>query len=143
MKAMKNCVTVISLTEKGKPWEKRLEVFGLRAVKAAGLKNVAVDVYLAPDGVMRSLNGRYRNKDKPTNVLSFGGSGFFPRPDLGKGVRYLGEIFLDPGLIVRRGEDIERLFIHSFLHLLGYTHGRSGDRIRMEKRERWLISSLG
>ncbi len=142
MKAVKR-VTVTALDRKDRPWEKRLEVFGLRALKAAGLKGAAFDVYLAPDGVMRALNRRYRKKDKPTNVLSFGSAARFPRPDLGPGTRYLGEIFLDPGYIAARGGNVERLFVHSFLHLLGYTHRRRDDRMKMEKKERWLISSLG
>lgn len=138
-----NQITVTALNNKDKPWEKRLRVFGLRALRAAGLKNAAMDVYVAPDAVMRALNRQYRKKDKPTNVLSFQSSGFFPRPDLKKGTAYLGEFFVNPRFARKRGEDVEALFIHSFLHLLGYTHENENDRMRMEKKEKWLISSLG
>jgi probable rRNA maturation factor len=137
-----NYVTVTALNKRDKPWEKRLRVFGLRTLRATGLKDAALDVYVAGDAPMRVLNRQFRKKDKPTNVLSFKASGFFPRPDLRRGANYLGEIFVNPHLAQKRGEDVERLFIHSFLHLLGYTHGRSGDRMKMEKKEKWLISSL-
>ncbi len=137
-----NKVTVTALNKKDKPWEERLRVFGLRVLRAAGFPNAALDVYVAPDAVMHALNRRYRKKNKPTTVLSFGATGDFPRPDLKKGTRYLGELFLDPGYIQAQGQDVERLFIHSFFHLLGYTHEGRDDRMKMEKKERWLISSL-
>ncbi len=137
-----NYVTVTVLEKQDKPWEKRLRVFGLRTLRAAGLKDAALDIYVAGDALMRVLNRQFRQKDKPTNVLSFRASGFFPRPDLRQGTQYLGEVFVNPRFAKKRGENVERLFIHSFLHLLGYTHGRSGDRMKMEKKEKWLISSL-
>lgn len=137
-----NRVTVTALNKKDKPWEKRLEVFGLKVLRSAGFRSAALDVYVAPDRVMHELNREFRHKDKPTTVLSFGPGEPVPRPDLGKGTRYLGELFVDPGYIGRQGEDVERLFIHSFLHLLGYTHERGNDRMKMEKKEKWLRSSL-
>ncbi len=137
-----NYISVKALNKKDKPWESRLRVFGLRVLRAAGLKKAALDIYIADDARMRVLNRQFRKRDQPTTVLSFRPTGFFPRPDLRQGTQYLGEVFINPHLAQKRGEGVEYLFIHSFLHLLGYTHDRSDDRMKMEKKEKWLISLL-
>jgi hypothetical protein len=43
----------------------------------------------------RSLNARYRHKDKPTNVLSFGGAGLSPDG------RHLGELVICAPVVAR------------------------------------------
>lgn len=72
----------------------------------------------------RRLNSKYRRKDRPTDVLSFGSSG------PGEG---LGELVLCGPVIRRQAaqhglsfhEEMDYLIIHGFLHLLGYDHERS------------------
>ncbi|MBN1129141.1 MAG: rRNA maturation RNase YbeY [Chitinispirillaceae bacterium] len=86
------------------------------------------------NGRIRSLNAAYRGIDRATDVLSF----TYDDPDL------LGEIYLsipraaaqarEYGLTVH--EEIIRLFIHGFLHLLGYDHIKKADRLAMEKKEK-------
>ena len=71
---------------------------------------------------MRKINRKFKGKNRPTNVLSFEAEKGSLRPDLGNERRFLGEIFLAPDYIRARGEDLGFLFIHGFLHLLGYTH---------------------
>lgn len=137
-----NRVAVTALDGKYEAWEKRLKSFGLRLLRAARFRSGAFDIYVAPDRLMRRLNREFRGRDEPTTVLSFRESGAFPRPDLARGTRYLGEIFFDPDCIRRRGEDAESLLVHSFLHLLGYTHAGRNDKIKMEKKAQWLLSSL-
>ncbi|MCR4396636.1 MAG: rRNA maturation RNase YbeY [Candidatus Saccharicenans sp.] len=76
---------------------------------------------------MRSLNRRYRRRDKPTDVLSFtlGEKG----PD---GQLYLGDIIICPEVAARQARkqghslarEIEILVIHGFLHLLSFEHFR-------------------
>jgi len=80
----------------------------------------------------RSLNKKYRGKDKPTNVLSF---------PLSKNE---GELFLDLAIIraeaIRAGEAfipyLAYIFIHGLFHLAGHDHGSI-----MEKKERDLLES--
>ncbi len=74
------------------------------------------------------------------NVLAFPAPKGFPRPDIIR--KPLGEIYLNPIYIKENGEDVTFMFIHGFLHLLGYDHKRRNDRIRMEKREQELLSLL-
>ena len=47
-----------------------LERFVARARQAAGLKGM-VDILVTSNSEMKSLNRRFRGKDKPTDVLSF------------------------------------------------------------------------
>lgn len=103
---------------------------------------------LVGDRAMRTLNRRYRGKDRTTDVLSFSlqeGGGPAVRPEL------LGDIVICVPAAARQartaGEtfagEIDRLLVHGFLHLLGYDHER-GEREarRMEARERRLREAL-
>lgn len=108
-----------------------------RALFLLGEREAAVEVNLLSDEEMRRLNRTFLKKDKPTNVLSFPVTPF-PR----QGPRPLGEIYLAPAHITRRGEDFRLLVLHGLLHLLGYNHKKKNDRIRMEKKERWLAKRL-
>jgi probable rRNA maturation factor len=118
--------------------ERRLALFLKRMLRALHQNAVFLEVYLAPDNLLKSLNRRFRKKNKPTNVLSFPVS-HFPIPG---SKRYLGEIFLAPDYIAAKGERVERFLIHGLLHLLGYTHKRKRDRIIMERLEQKLIGKL-
>lgn len=98
----------------------------------------ACEVFFITDAEMRRLSRITRGKNRPTNVLSFP-AGDFPRPDLPRGCRHLGELYLAPDLIARRSESLPALLVHGLLHLLGYTHERARDRIRMERKEQELL----
>jgi probable rRNA maturation factor len=79
-----------------------------------------VSVLFCGDARMRSLNARFRRKDKTTDVLAF------PAPAGG----LLGDIVVSVPYAKRqarrRGEpasrELDRLLLHGFLHLLGYDH---------------------
>lgn len=104
----------------------------------SGAGAAALTIFLCDRRKMRALNRRYQGKDEPANVLSFSEPDGIPHPELGKGETYLGEVYLAPREIRRRGDNLLYLLTHGILHLLGYTHGDERDRIRMERREREL-----
>lgn len=74
--------------------------------------------------LMRSLNKRYRNKNKVANVLAF---------ILDKKKR-VGEIFLNSN-----EKKLLYLFIHACLHLLGYTHNNEKNAKIMRKKEQEMV----
>lgn len=82
-----------------------------------------VSVTFTDDEKIRELNGRYRGKDAPTDVLSF------PMEER----RLLGDIVISLETAARQaalyGHSLERetafLTVHSTLHLLGYDHETS------------------
>ncbi|MBI4031787.1 MAG: rRNA maturation RNase YbeY [Proteobacteria bacterium] len=117
------------------------------ALRAGALE---VSVVLADDNTVRNLNRAYRNKDKPTNVLSFAAlESASPGP---------AEIVLPLGDIVFGYETIEResnktrkrfadhfshLLVHGTLHLLGYDHESDMDADIMESLEIQVLSRYG
>lgn len=74
------------------------------------------------------------------NVLAFPAPKGFPHPDTN--LKPLGEIYLNPDYIRKNKEGLGFMFVHGFLHLLGYDHKKENDRIKMEKREAELIKKL-
>ncbi len=114
-----------------------------KALKLLGRERSAIDIFFIGDAVMRRLNRVYRGKDKTTNVLSFSAPKNFPRPDLKTETAYLGEIYLNMGYIKKEGEDWRVMLIHGLLHLLGFDHEKISDKIKMQKLEKSIASSLG
>ena len=94
----------------------------------------------------RSLNARYRRKDKPTNVLSFGGPG-----RAADGRCYLGELVVCAGVVADEartlGKSLEshwaHMIVHGTLHLQGFDHEIEADAVRMAARESQILDRLG
>jgi probable rRNA maturation factor len=116
---------------------------------------VEISVRLTADDEVRQLNHQYRQKDKPTNVLSFP----MVQPDLldtvsqnsDDGELLLGDIVLAYGVCIaeaaERGIAIEdhatHLLVHGTLHLLGYDHLVDDEAEAMEEIERDALAALG
>jgi probable rRNA maturation factor len=116
---------------------------------------VEISVRLTTDDEVHTLNRQYRQKDKPTNVLSFP----MVQPDLldtvsqnsDDGELLLGDIVLAHGVCVaeaaERGISVEdhatHLLVHGTLHLLGYDHMDDDEGEAMEEIERAALGSLG
>jgi probable rRNA maturation factor len=96
------------------------------------------EIILCSDRVIRTLNRRFRHKDKPTDVLSF----TYNDPDL------LGEIYVsvDRAAVQARRfghsyrDELARLVTHGMFHLLGYDHHTVAERAKMESMERRYVS---
>lgn len=113
-----------------------------RLLELEGLQGVELNLYLTDDPTTRKLNREYRGKDKATDVLSF------PFGEQAGGYRLLGEIVLSLDTAERQArelghgleEEIKRLVVHGFVHLMGYDHerGEEEERVFREKEERLL-----
>jgi len=96
-----------------------------------------VSISLVSDDEMRELNKKYREKDKPTDVLSF------PAPEIADGKIFsMGDIVISAETAARQAEEnghsLERelafLTVHGILHLLGLDHETShNDEIIMNE----------
>src|SRR3989344_2239073 len=95
-----------------------------------GRKQVELGIQLVSPERMQELNFTHRQKDKPTDVLSF------PLNDVTLekyDILPLGDIFICPDVAVTQAaeskipvkEEMARLIIHGILHLLGYDHEQS------------------
>ena len=97
-----------------------------RLVARYRLADPEVTLAFVGSTAMRTLNRRFRKKDRPTDVLSF---------PLGKrgpdGRHYLGDIVIAVPVAFRQAREkghslkreLELLAVHGFLHLLGFDHG--------------------
>jgi len=116
---------------------------------------IEIAVRLTSDDEVQTLNHQYRQKDKPTNVLSFP----MIQPDLLESVTQnsddgevlLGDIVLARGVCEREAEDrgisvadhAAHLIVHGVLHLLGCDHQGDGEAEAMEEMERAALADLG
>lgn len=100
-------------------------------------------VLLADDAEMKSLNKEFRQKNAPTNVLSF------PAPDMMH--PHLGDMALGFETCVREAAEqgktlkdhLMHLSVHGALHLLGYDHIIDAEAEDMESLERNILKGLG
>lgn len=91
---------------------------------------VEIGIQAVDEKTMRELNNEHRQKDKPTDVLSFP----LDESNLRKyGIIALGDIFICPSYIEQKAKELEISFeeeivrdvVHGFLHLIGYDHEHS------------------
>lgn len=114
---------------------------------------VELSVRLTSDDEVRALNGQWRDKDMPTNVLSFP---LAETEDLEDGAAdgpelMLGDIVLARGVCAREAEEkaiplphhAAHLLVHGTLHLLGYDHHDDDAAEDMEARETRALARMG
>lgn len=107
----------------------------------------AVSLLLGGDAAVAELNKTYRNKEGPTNVLSFTPA----RAEPGFHEGFLGDIAMAAETIAEEAQFQGKSFrdhachiaVHGFLHLLGYDHQDESDAEEMEARERSILASIG
>jgi len=118
-----------------------LSRFLARARRATGLKG-AVEVLVTSSQKMKSLNRRFRGKDKATDVLSFPAADEM-RNELAGEIAISAEIAAKNARALGHGaaEEVKILVLHGLLHLRGYDHER--DAGEMARRERQLRARLG
>ena len=120
---------------------------------AASTRPVEVSVLLTGDDEVRQLNSRWREKDMPTNVLSFP---MVDPADLSDATvagpeMLLGDIVLARGVCTAeaagKGVTVEEhamhLIVHGTLHLLGYDHKDEREASEMEAREIRALERVG
>ena len=93
------------------------------------------------DKAITALNRDYRDKDAPTNVLSFPDMG--PAPLLGDIVLAYETVLAEAGeKSISVEEHVTHLVIHGFLHLQGYDHETDADAAQMEALEIKALAAL-
>ena len=114
---------------------------------------VELSIRMSTDEEVRLLNGHWRGKDKPTNVLSFplAESYELEAADEDGPELMLGDIVLAHGVCsaeaADKGISVEdhaaHLIVHGTLHLLGCNHQDERDAADMEAREVRALKRLG
>ena len=104
-------------------------------------KNHEFSVLLTDNKKMRDLNFKFRKINKSTDILSF------PLKTKSK-KNYLGDIAICFEIIKKRSKvscfnhELDKMWIHGYLHLLGYDHKKSKDYQLMIKREDFIFKKL-
>jgi probable rRNA maturation factor len=98
---------------------------------------------LTDDEAVADLNGRFRGREGPTNVLSF--------PAAASARPHLGDLALALGICEAEARaqgkplahHLQHLVAHGVLHLVGFDHQSDEEAEVMEARERQVLASLG
>jgi probable rRNA maturation factor len=109
-------------------------------------KKVSLTLLLSNNKNIKKLNKNFRNKNKPTDVLSFP---FDKRLKISKNV-YIGDIMISYNFMNKPKsqslnnfrEKVIKTFIHGFLHLLGHDHITNSDYKKMIKEEKKIYKSV-
>ena len=109
-------------------------------------RKVSFTLLLSNNKNIQKLNKLFRKKNKPTDILSF---------PLAKKVKiskqtYLGDIIISYNFINKPKslntklfkDKVIKIFIHGFLHLLGFDHKKNKDYIKMLKEEGQIYKSV-
>ena len=130
----------------------RLEQLSNWLLKECAVPDHDVSIALVDDKIIQEMNHQYRQKNAPTNVLSFPFADGADQPSLSKlEIRELGDIVISLETAWREAREFKQTFhqrlswllIHGMLHLQGYDHERSkNDEEIMFSREQELLNKL-
>ena len=102
-------------------------------------KNHEFSVLLTNNNKMKKLNFKFRKKNKTTDVLSF------PTKIKNKKNIYVGDIAISFEIIKERSKktnffmEFDKLWIHGYIHLIGYDHKKYKDFKKMLKKEKLIL----
>lgn len=109
-------------------------------------EDAELSIRIVDEDEITMLNREYREKDKPTNVLSFP---FTSEIELD--IPLLGDIVICAQVVAAEAEEQGKpeqahwahMVVHGVLHLLGYDHIDDGEAQDMEALEKQVITGLG
>ena len=109
-------------------------------------KKISLTILLSNNKNIKKLNNKFRNKNKSTDVLSFPSE---KKIDIKKSP-YIGDIIISYEFINRPKflstlefkKNVTKIFIHGFLHLLGYDHIKLTDFKKMLAEEEKIYKTI-
>lgn len=117
-----------------------------RILKALSRSRSELSIRLADDAEMAELNGAWRRRSRPTDVLSFS---LLEGEDAEHRGPLLGDVVIGVETAARQArarrrsldDEVARLLIHGTLHLLGHDHERESEAraMRAEERRLWRV----
>jgi len=110
------------------------------------LTEPSLSIRIVDEAESRDLNGQYRDKDYPTNVLSFP----CDLPD-DVDIELLGDLVICAQVVAREAAEQNKpaaahwahMTVHGCLHLLGYDHLDDDEAEQMEQLETHILAALG
>ena len=111
-------------------------------------KDITFTILLTSSLNMRKLNKKFRNLNKPTDILSFP---FLPSNNL-KFIKqkkfYIVDLAISYEIINFRSKksnfllEFDKVWVHGLLHLIGYNHVKNKDYFKMNKIEKKIEDSI-
>lgn len=110
-----------------------------------------IAVVISDDEALQALNRRYRDVDRPTDVLAFSNEVRGPFVGAAGQPRYLGDVIISyPRAAEQAAEaghsvqaELLLLVVHGVLHLLGYDDQEPAERARMWEVQEAILNALG
>ncbi len=127
--------------------KKSIERLVRYALRLEDINKAELSILFVGKKRMRSLNARYRNIDKPTDVLAFGmreGKDAHLHPEI------LGDIVICPEVTYNyaraygntKKNELYLDVVHGILHLLGYDDSKSAARTKMQKTQERILNKV-
>ena len=106
-------------------------------------KKVSFSLLLSNNLNIKKLNKSFRSKNKATDILSFP---YYKKTKILKNT-YIGDIIISYNYINKSNpksfkKELIKIFIHGFLHLLGFNHVKNNDYKKMLKEEERIYKSV-
>ena len=126
------------IPNKKKYLENKLKI--LSKISGFRKKKHEFSILLTNNKNLKKLNKIYRNQNKETDVLSFPFSNHMLYPN------YIGDIAISFEIINQRSKksnffyEFDRIWVHGYLHLLGYDHKKNSDYQKMLIKELHILN---
>ena len=145
----------VNVFSEEKAWSKKLknsDLFFKKICKAFpkkykfSNKKISLSLLLSNNKNIKKLNKHFRNKNKSTDILSFPSN---KKIKILKNM-YLGDIIISYNYLDKpKSQDLEtfkhkviKIFIHGYLHLLGFNHIKNKDYLKMLREENFIYKHV-
>ena len=111
-------------------------------------KNITFTILLTNSITMKKLNKKFRKINKATDVLSFPSFKLKNLKLIKEKNSYIGDIAVSYEIVNSRSKnfffikEFDKVWVHGFLHLIGYDHIKNKDFIKMQKVEKRILNSI-
>ena len=111
-------------------------------------KNITFTILLTNSFTMKKLNKKFRKINKATDVLSFPAFKLKNLKLIKEKNSYIGDIAVSYEIVDSRSKnfffikEFDKVWVHGFLHLIGYDHIKNKDFIKMQKVEKRILNSI-
>jgi len=118
------------------------KLFKLSKISFFKKKKQEFSILLTNNKNMKILNLKFRKKNKPTDVLSFSSKNSKNKSE------YIGDIAISFEMVNKRSKlsnffiEFDKMWIHGYLHLIGYDHKRLKDFKKMNTKEKLALNSF-
>ena len=115
-----------------------------KIIKFSSNNEISISFLLTSNSEIKLLNQKYRNNNKPTNVLSF------PMNEKIENKNYLGDVVIAYEKIIDESSEqnikkykyLSKMTIHGVLHLLGYKHDTDRQFNKMNSIEKNILEEM-